>query len=69
MFIPPVDGDHAPSVAILIRLWARTPAVPGPDPDPVEAVEESAVPAYRRSGVASGKPRWVAMSNAIVRGD
>ena len=52
MFIPPVDGDHAPSVAILIRLVGQD-AVPGPDPDPVEAVEESAVPAYRRSRVAS----------------
>jgi len=53
MFIPPLDGDHPPSVAILIRLWAGTPAVPGPDPNLVEAVEESAVPAYPRSRVAS----------------
>jgi hypothetical protein len=46
-------------------------AVPGPDPDPVEAVEESAVPRVPafEGGELIGKPRWVAMSNAIVRGD
>jgi hypothetical protein len=69
MFISPVDGDHAPSVAILISLWARTPyPVRIRTPSRLSRRVRPRVPAFE-GGELIGKPRWVARSNAIVRGD